>query len=102
MKVMDYNVCFYELVVYVISLFRRRACEFLFWKNGSSVVIKIKVILAKFSASFFPLKTKNINKNHFILCFSINKMMGKTLPTTQQAWGPCWEPGVLGGENKRG
>ena len=24
--------------------------------------------------------------------------MGKTLTTTQQAWGLPWEPGVLGGE----
>ena len=28
----------------VISLFRRRACELLFWKNGHSIVIKINPI----------------------------------------------------------
>ena len=86
--------------------------------------VRLRVILAKFSASFFPLKTQNINRNHFILCSSANIMMGKTLITTQQARGPTgrnrghwvgrikvteitrqprgtlWEGGVLGGEHR--
>ena len=45
------------------------------------------VNLGKRSASVFSLKTQNINKNHFIICSSINKMMGKSLITTQQARG---------------
>ena len=81
-----------------------KACLLLWEQNWSLQKAWIPfflVILAKFSASFFPLKTQNINKNHFILCSSINKIMGKTLITTQQARGNHrWEPGVLGGENQ--
>ena len=63
------------------------------------VCIKRRVILVKYSASFILLKTQNINKNHFILCSSINKRWGKTLLSTQQSRGTPWESGVMSGEN---
>ena len=54
----------------------------------SSTISKEKIVnLGKRTASVFSLKTQIINKIHFILCFSINKVMGKTLITTQQARG---------------
>ena len=73
---------------------------------------------------FFHLKPKISIKKHFIICSSINKMIGKTLLDTQQArrtiggnqgfWvgrikvtdntkqprGTLWECGVLGGEHR--
>ena len=64
--------------------------------------IRETVILSNRSASFFAVKTQKITTKHLILCYTINKMMGKTLTTTQQAWGLPWELGVLGGETKRG
>ena len=70
---------------------------FLWWflRHKIEILRKNAVVLAKFSALlfFFPLKTQNINKTT-ILCSSINKIMGKTLITTQQARGTTggnWE-----------
>ena len=68
-----------EVCVYILILPTQNPC----FRRGSPA----RVILAKRSASVFSLKTQNINKNHFILCSSFNKMIRKTLIINQQARG---------------
>ena len=54
-------------------------------ENGQLLHLqKMRVTLANRSSSVYSLETQYINTNHFILCSSINKIMWKTLITTQQ------------------
>ena len=57
-----WSTVYVDLGLHVWSLFRRRAIEFLFWKNGCPIVIKINLIIIvnvsfslEFSCQLFPL-----------------------------------------------
>ena len=78
----------YSFLIHVIG-FSKQICFQSFLK-----LVNVLVILAKYSVTFFLLETQNINKNHIILCSSINNMWGKT---RSKLVGPVGKEGVLGG-----